>query len=97
MPSPSFSKLHFGPLLATGSTPSPATSAPGDRAQEFVPVQGGQDTTSAEALLVAAYVIMWLLALLFVWSSWRRQRRLETRLDQIERALAERTDAPADT
>jgi hypothetical protein len=60
---------------------------PNQRATEFQPVVGGEETTSGEALLIAAYVLMWLLVLFFVWTSWRKQLRLGERLTRLEQAL----------
>jgi hypothetical protein len=62
---------------------------PSARSTEFVAVQGGGDTTSAAALLITAYVLMWALLLGFVFLSWRRQGRVETRLSELEKALAQ--------
>jgi hypothetical protein len=63
-------------------------TAPSARATEFVPVEGAAETTSAEALLVVAYVVMWLLLLGFLGLGWRRQKRLEARLGDLERNVA---------
>jgi CcmD family protein len=65
--------------------PTAATAAPEGRSTEFVAVQGGGETTSAEALLVAAYAVIWLLLLGFMLMTWRRQRGLETRLATLEK------------
>jgi hypothetical protein len=65
-----------------------ATSEPGNRSTEFVPVEGGGETTSAELLLVVAYLVMWGILLAFVGLGWRRQKRLETRLGELERTIA---------
>jgi hypothetical protein len=64
------------------------TSEPSSRSAEFVPVEGGGETTSAELLLVIAYVVMWGLLLAFLGLGWRRQKRLETRLGELERSVA---------
>lgn len=63
--------------------------SPGDRAAEFVSVEGGAPGAgaSAEALLVAAYIAMWALVVVFLATSWRSQRRLESRLGELERRL----------
>jgi len=61
--------------------------APSARSQQFVPVEGGSETTSAEALLVAAYLVMWALLLAFVGLGWRRQGRVEARLGELEKAV----------
>jgi len=62
-------------------------AAPTARSMEFQPVQGGQETTSAEALLVAAYLVMWVLVFGFLAMSWRRQGRLEARVGDLERTI----------
>ena len=73
----------------TQSPPDSGTlTDPSARSTEFVPVQGGNDTTSAAALLITAYVVMWALLLGFVLLSWRRQARVETRISELEKALA---------
>ena len=74
---------------------SPKTDTPEDRSTQFVAVEGGGDTTSAEALLVSAYVIMWALLLGFVWLTWRRQQKMESRVTDLERALGETRSASA--
>jgi hypothetical protein len=86
--------VHDDPGLAPGvitpkDVPAPSPLAPGERSTEFVAVEGGQDTTSAEALLVTAYALMWALVLLFVFMSWRRQQRIEGRLAELEKQLGE--------
>jgi CcmD family protein len=60
---------------------------PNEPPSEFVPVEGGRDTTSAEALLVIAYIAMWLLFFGFAILTHRRQRGLNQKLDQLEAAL----------
>lgn len=64
------------------------TSVPQDRATEFVPDPGGNDTTSAGALLVTAYIVMWAILLGVILLTWRRQARIDARLKDLERALA---------
>jgi CcmD family protein len=53
----------------------------------FEPVEGGGDTTSAGTLLVVAYLVMWALLVGFIWLSWRRVARVESRIGGLERAL----------
>ena len=73
----------------TQSAPDSGTlTDPSARSTEFVAVQGGGETTSAATLLVTAYLVMWALLLGFVFLSWRRQGRVETRLSELEKALA---------
>lgn len=66
-----------------------------DRSTQFVAVEGGEETTSAEALLVSAYAVMWALLLLFVFMGWRRQRAIESRIGDLEKALAAATSSSA--
>jgi hypothetical protein len=76
-------------LLSVDPIPSPKTAE--DRSTEFVAVEGGRETTSAEALLIAAYGLMWAALLAFVLLTWRRQRVLESKI----RHLAETVDRAA--
>jgi CcmD family protein len=57
------------------------------RSQEFVPVQGSTETTSAESILVAAYICFWLVVFVFIFLTKKKQAELERRLEGIERAL----------
>jgi hypothetical protein len=73
----------------TQAQPQSATlSDPNSRSAEFVAVQGGGETTSAASLLIAAYLLMWGLVFFFVFLSWRRQARVETRIAELEKAIA---------
>jgi hypothetical protein len=67
---------------------APSTS-PSDRSSEFVPVVGGQETTSAEGLLITAYVLMWAVVFGLIWLSLRRLRAVDQRLAVIEVDLAQ--------
>jgi CcmD family protein len=62
-------------------------TTPSERATEFVPVEGGVETTSAAALLITAYGLLWALLFVFLLFSWRRQRRLESRVAELEATL----------
>ncbi len=64
-----------------------------DRSTEFVPVSGGQETTSAEALLIAAYLLMWAIVFGFIALTIKKQRHLDDRLGQLERQLARLDEA----
>ena len=64
--------------------------APEDRSTEFVAVEGGNDGTSAESLLVAAYAVMWVIVFGFVFLTFRRQGRVEARLAELESAMRKR-------
>ena len=82
--------LHQDPGLGPGlaqPAPSAQPATPANRSTEFVAVEGGKETTSAEALLVSAYVVMWAILFGFLWFGFRRQQKLETRLGDLEKAL----------
>ena len=76
------------------SQPDPAEAAATvtvqDRRSEFVPVGPGGETSSAEALLITAYILMWAFIFALVWLSQRRQQKLEARLNELEAALRKR-------
>ncbi len=77
--------------LATSNTNDGLTaSTPSDRAAEFRAVQGGSETRSGTVLLVEAYAAVWIILFAFVWQSFRKQRRLETRLSDLEAELRRR-------
>lgn len=76
----------------TQATPAPATVE--SRSQEFKPVTGGPvETSSAEGLLVTAYVLMWALLMGFLFLTFKRQAAVDKRLSELEKALPKRPDA----
>jgi hypothetical protein len=71
----------------------PAAGTVEARSTEFKPVTGGpSDTSSAEALLVTAYVLMWAILMGFLFVTFRRQAAVDKRLGELERALPKRSD-----
>jgi hypothetical protein len=73
-----------------GTPAAGAPLTPGDRSTEFVAVQGGSESTSAEVLLVTAYLVMWAILLAFLLLTWRKQSRIETRLAELDGELRRR-------
>jgi CcmD family protein len=67
---------------------------PDERSMGFAPVKGGEETTSAEGLLVTAYLVMWALIFGFLVLGWRRQGQVERRLAVLERSLDGRKGSP---
>lgn len=62
---------------------------PRDRSTQFVPVEGGSpETTDAGTFMVAAYVLMWLCAVLFILHTWRKTRSVENRVAELQKAIA---------
>ncbi|HET9956655.1 MAG TPA: CcmD family protein [Polyangiaceae bacterium] len=71
----------------TNSKPSAQVGVPGDRSTEFAPVTGGPELTSAGTLLVVAYLAMWAVLMVMIWLGWRRQQRIDQRLQELSRVL----------
>lgn len=72
----------------------PAIGTAEDRSQEFKAVTGGNtETSSAEGLLITAYVLMWAILMGFLFVTFRRQAAVAKRLSDLERVLPKRTDA----
>jgi hypothetical protein len=72
-------------MLASAQTPA----APQDRSTQFVPVEGGATPKEdAGTFLVLAYVLMWLVTVLFIGQTWRKIRGVQTRLDELQKAVS---------
>ncbi|HEY4015895.1 MAG TPA: CcmD family protein [Polyangiaceae bacterium] len=65
----------------------PTTKPSDDRATTFQAVQGAPEHYSGEVLLVTAYALLWLIVFVFVVLAWRRQNRINARLDALEREI----------
>lgn len=75
------------------ASPAPTTGTAEERSQEFRPVTGGTtETSSAEGLLIAAYLLMWAILMGFVFLTFRRQAAVDKRLSELERALPKHPD-----
>jgi len=78
-------------LLALQAQPGPSKSgAPAtaeDRSTTFQPVQGGNQMQSGERLLVEAYAAIWVILFVFLALMFRRQRRLDQRIEALDDAL----------
>jgi hypothetical protein len=76
-------------LGAQASSAQPqGTENPDDRTGTFRPVEGGGDERSGEVLLTVAYSVIWLMALLLILLSMRKQRQLDARITQLSQDLA---------
>lgn len=60
------------------------------RSTEFVPVEGGGETTDAATYMVAAYVLMWLCTVAFVVMTWRKMQRVQSQVTSLQKALADK-------
>lgn len=57
------------------------------RSTEFAPVEGGTEQYKGGTLLVAAYVLLWLVLMGYLFMLWRKQRALGRRLSDLEAAM----------
>jgi CcmD family protein len=71
--------LLSAPLLA--QPPSP------EQQNEYVPVSQlpPQETVPAAPLLIAAYIIVWLGLMAYLWSIWRRLSKVEAEMAALQR------------
>ena len=89
-------RLHSGLGLALLGTvtlsariaQAQAAAAEPRRSTEFQAVEGGTEMVSGGTLLVEAYAALWLILLGFLLVSWRRQGRIDQRVDELEKAVA---------
>jgi CcmD family protein len=65
---------------------SAAAFQPGGGQSEFVPVSSlpPGDQLPAAPLLVAAYAFVWLAAMFYVWTIWRRLQKVEQEMRTLE-------------
>ncbi len=68
--------------------PSANTTTTTDpRSTEFRAVEGGQEARSGTVLLVEAYAAIWLILFAMLLFGHLKQRRLDSRIDDLEKAL----------
>jgi CcmD family protein len=70
-----------------GSAGTPGTGDPSDRATSFQPVEGGNEQHSGSVLMVEAYAMIWTILMVWLVTMWRKQARLNERLDGLEGAI----------
>jgi hypothetical protein len=82
-------------MNAETTATSQARGNPESRSTQFVPVEGGgTETTDAGTFMVAAYVLMWLCTLLFILHTWRKMRGVQTRVEELQKAIAKLPTGP---
>jgi hypothetical protein len=74
-------------MSTQGAMSEPSARPGGDRATSFQAVQGAPEQYSGGALLVTAYAVLWVIVFAFVGLAWRRQNRINARLDALEREI----------
>jgi hypothetical protein len=68
--------------------PVPAqTSSPDTRATSFQSVEGGPETHNGSNLLVAAYAVLWVILMAWLFGLWRKQANLHAKIDDLEKTL----------
>ena len=63
---------------------------PASAQQDFVPVNAlppQAEQLPAAPLVVAAYAVVWVAVLVYVWSLWRRMAKLERELADLQRRV----------
>jgi CcmD family protein len=72
-------------LVAGAAMPAPAFQPPAAQS-EYVPVKDlpPVDQLPAAPLLVAAYSFIWLAAMFYLWTIWRRLGKVETEMRALE-------------
>lgn len=76
----------------SSAVPASAAASAQERATEFRPIEGGASTHSGTVLLVEAYAAIWVILFAFLWMTFRRQRQLDSRIAELERAIAKRDE-----
>jgi CcmD family protein len=74
-------------MTAQNAIPEQTGKSSDDRATTFQAVQGAPEHYSGEALLITAYAALWLIVFAFVVLAWRKQNRINARLDALEREI----------
>ena len=74
--------------LQENPTPSATGSAsPDSRATSFQAVEGGPEQHSGANLLVAAYSVLWVILMTWLFTMWRKQASLHAKIDDLEKTL----------
>jgi CcmD family protein len=73
------------PALPAAAQPPPTQ----DAKQEYVPVDPTQEQERLPAapLVMGAYAVVWVAAVLYLWSIWLRLSRVERELAQVSRRI----------
>lgn len=84
-------------VVAAASQGEAPDGNPSARAEQFVAVSGSEsEQVNASAMVITAYGLFWLLAVGFVYLTFRSQSRLYTRLGEVEKRLSEQRSETKD-
>ncbi|MEK6630345.1 MAG: hypothetical protein AABY89_06395 [Acidobacteriota bacterium] len=77
-----------GSVVALGAWSQP----PAASQSEFVPVNSlpAVEQLPAAPLVIGAYAFVWVVLLVYLWSIWRRMRKVEQDLAELNRRIAAR-------
>lgn len=81
---------YQAPEASASAAAAPKTAD--DRSTTFRAVEGGTQMQSGEKLLVEAYAAIWLIAMVFLVSIFRRQKQIDARISSLETALEKARD-----
>jgi CcmD family protein len=76
------------PVLVAASASQPAQPPAG-----YERVTGSQEALPAAPFLVAAYAVIWVVLIVYLWSIWRRVRSVQRELADLKRRLDEKPGA----
>ena len=87
----SFRRLLIALTFVLLSAPSFAQPAPPGQS-EFVPMKDlpPGDQLPAAPLLIAAYAFVWIAAMFYLWTIWRRLNKVETEMHALAQKTARR-------
>lgn len=80
-------------LLTTGALFAASQPPPAAGGQsEFVPVTSLPSTEQVPAapLMIGAYAVVWVALLVYVWSIWRRMKKIERELADLQKRVQSR-------
>ena len=67
--------------------PASASATPDARATSFQAVEGGPEQHSGANLLVAAYSVLWVILMAWLFTMWKKQASLHAKIDDLEKTL----------
>jgi len=70
------------PVFAAAALQQPVQPPPG-----YERVTGSQEALPAAPFLVAAYAVIWVVLVVYLWSIWRRLRSVQREVDDLKRRL----------
>jgi CcmD family protein len=84
--------LTFSLLLALAAPAAILAQQPPAPQSEFVPADSlpPAEQLPAAPLFVAAYAFVWIAALFYVWTIWKRLNKVETEMRALERRSSTR-------